>query len=120
MSYDMAFVHPVTGEVAIMKEAKALHGGTYRIGDEDYQADFNITYNYSPFFYAVFGELGIRSLYGKPAWQVSLLLASAIVRMGAETTDNYWDSTEGNARAALVGLMLISEQVPQESILNGD
>lgn len=119
MSYDMEFVYPNTDEVVMMKDVKHFHGGTYRLG-EDRVADFNITYNYSKFYYERFGELGIRHLYGKTAKEVELEIAKVVPHMDLKTTENYWDATEGNARAALIGLMFIAQQVPSESILRGD
>lgn len=37
-----------------------------------------------------------------------------------DTTDNYWDATEGNARKALLGLLKLAVYAPPDSVWDGD
>ncbi len=73
MSYDISLKDPVTGEVAEVP-GHLMHGGTYKA---DYhpetgiftpslntEADLNITYNYASYYYEVYEEKGIRTIYG--------------------------------------------------------
>ena len=73
MSYDIHLKDPVTGEVATIP-GHLMMGGTYKA---DYhpetgtftpalntEADLNITYNYSSYYYEVYKENGIRTIYG--------------------------------------------------------
>ena len=118
MSYDLHFIGP-DGFIKT-SEAHALRGGTYEAGPTR-DAWLNITYNYSKFFERVFGDQGIRSLYGKNAGYLVHLLDEAIPLLNPNTrTENYWDQTEGNARAALCDLRELCKLVPPDSILIGD
>lgn len=64
MSYDIYIYEDLIGNKVIKTDLHHLQGGTYRVGGSD-EAHLNITYNYSPFYYRIFGELGIRWIYGK-------------------------------------------------------
>lgn len=59
MSYDISLVDAVTNEPLHLEFTHQIKGGTYQIGGSD-RASLNITYNYSTFYYAVFGDEGIR------------------------------------------------------------
>ena len=66
------------------------------IGTTD--ADINITYNYSKFFYAELdAEMGIRWLYGKTGAETAGRLEKAVKALGTEKDDDYWKATSGNA-----------------------
>ena len=73
MSYDIHLKDPVTGETATVP-GHLMIGGTYKA---DYhpetgtftpalntEADLNITYNYSSYYYETYEENGIRTIYG--------------------------------------------------------
>lgn len=112
MSYDMSFdCGPI--------EHHNIKGGTYAVGGTT-DPWFNITYNYSPFFYKLWPEKGIRSLYGLMASDVVQELDAKIPLLSGEPDDNYWSPTEGNAKAALIGLRALAAACPSDSILNGD
>jgi len=70
----------------------------------------NITYNYAPHFRRVFGDNGIRSIYGLTAAESVPVLKRASEQLGTDVSDDYWQSTEGNARAALDSLIEIAGQ----------
>ena len=122
MSYDIDLINPDTEEVILLDNKHQVNGGTYKVGGTD-EAHFNITYNYSEFFYKTLGEGGIRSLYGKTCVESIPILMEAAQKLGMDVSDNYWDSTEGNARVALLNLVklaaLVAEKTP-EAIWRGD
>lgn len=73
MSYDIRLKDPITGETATVP-GHLMTGGTYKA---DYhpeidtftsalntQAELNITYNYSGYYYETYKENGIRTIYG--------------------------------------------------------
>ena len=91
-------------------------GGTYQIGGT-LNAWLNITYNYSKYFYRVFGEKGIRGLYGKTAGDSIEWLQQGIDQLGDDPPDDdYWRSTAGNAKASLCGLLVIARQAVTEGM----
>lgn len=100
MSYDISLACELT-------EPHHLKGGTYAMGGTT-EASLNVTYNYSPHFYRVMGEKGIRTIYGMSASESLGVLASAVGALGDDRSDDYWTSTEGNAKAALLDLMMLA------------
>ena len=116
MSYDIELVDQ-NGDVIVFDEPHGLTGGTYALGDQ--RARLNVTYNYSRFFVDLFGEDGIRALYGKKAGETIPLLEDAIARLEGEPSDNYWDACPGNARRALEDLLVLARLAP-EGIWRGD
>ena len=109
MSYDIELKNKVTGETAKMRHPQYVRGGTVRavmdertgqlVQAEQVEADINITYNYSHYYYEatdgdirfahdkvsayyadgttgpVKTEYGIRGLYGKtPAESIPMLI----------------------------------------------
>lgn len=119
MSYDIDLVDPITKEVITIDEPHQLRGGTYAIGGTT-KLSFNITYNYSMYFYEYIDkEKGIRWLYGKKASDTFDKLKKAIEILGIDISDNYWDATRGNAGKALQDLLTMGLMKP-EGIWNGD
>lgn len=118
MSYDINLIDPVTHEVITFDSPHDLRGGTYALGGA-LTAWLNITYNYSQFYYKHFGEQGIRTIYGMTAGESIPLIQSVIDKLGDDVTDNYWDSTEGNAKAALIDLLELAKMAPY-GIWEGD
>lgn len=109
MSYDIELCDPETGDVIIFPFYHILKGGTYKFGGDN-SASLNITYNYSPFFIKAFGEKGIRSIYGTTATESIPLLEKGIeILKNDDVTENYWDSTEGNAKKALKDLLYLAK-----------
>lgn len=121
MSYDMQFEQD--GETVELSEKHDLRGGIYVAGGTT-SASFNITYNYSQFYYdKIDSELGIRSLYGKKPNDIVIVLAGVIQNMSGEPDDDYWKKTEGNARNALIDLLCLAARVNvshPDSTLQGD
>jgi len=111
MSYDIALVHPETEEVLELREKHPFRGGTYVVGGTN-SCEFNITYNYAPHFVKVFGPKGIRTIYGMTGTQSLPLIRAAITALGNDTDQDYWKSTEGNARLALLPLEFFASAYP--------
>lgn len=109
MSYDL-YLRNDDGTTAQLK-SDAPRGGTYCLGPNR-DAEFNITYNYAPHFYRVFGEKGIRTIYGMKGKESVPALVQGIQQLGTDTDDDYWKPTEGNARAALMACLWMALDCP--------
>lgn len=118
MSYDIRLTDPVTGETLELDAPHQMRGGTYAEGGTK-EASLNITYNYGRFYRELFGEKGIRFLYGKSAAETIPHLKESIPLLKDDATNNYWDATEGNAKRALMQLLTIAEMRP-DGIWCGD
>lgn len=118
MSYDIELVDPLTKEVLTLDKPHSFKGGTYIEGGTN-QYWLNITYNYAEQFYKVFGEKGIRIIYGMSAAQSLPILEEAIIKLKNDISDDYWQSTEGNAKIALLQLYAFA-QARLEGIWQGD
>jgi hypothetical protein len=118
MSYDISLKDPLTGLTAIVPDGHDLRGGTYRVGGDD-EAHLNVTYNYSPHYRRVIGPRGIRTIYGMTGAESLPVLNAAIQELGTDRDDDYWEPTEGNARAALENLLLLARALPH-CVWDGD
>jgi hypothetical protein len=120
MSYDIELLDPVTREVLHMDSPHQMTGGTYaRNGTTEMW--LNITYNYAPFYKRpdVFGENGIRTIYGMTGAESIPVLNGAINALGDNTSKNYWDATEGNAKRPLYQLLAFAKTRP-DGVWDGD
>ena len=118
MSYDIELKCPVTKKTIDFDFTHQIKGGTYAIGGSD-KAELNITYNYSPIFYKLFPEEGIRSLYGLSGAESIPMLMKAIDKLKDDVSDNYWECTEGNAKIALYQLLSFAKLRP-DGVWAGD
>ena len=119
MSYDIRLCDPVTKETIEFKNRHYLTGGTYQVGGT-YEAWLNVTYNYAPHFYRLIDEeKGIRAIYGMTGAQSIKILNEAVLKLGDDECSNYWEPTEGNAKAALLKLIALAEMRP-DGIWDGD
>jgi hypothetical protein len=118
MSYDIDLTDPVTGEVLQLDEPHQMKGGTYALGGSR-EASINITYNYAPHFYSLFGDEGIRWIYGKIAADTLANLEEAAGMLSDDVNDDYWAPTEGNAKRALYHLIAMARLRP-DGIWRGD
>lgn len=109
MSYDIRIVDE-SGNQVFLDGEHFLRGGTYAMGGTK-EAWLNVTYNYSPHFYRLFGEKGIRSLYGMDVKQSIPVIEKAISALAQDENDDYWKPTEGNARKALLDLVALANMV---------
>lgn len=114
MSYDINIVHCKSKKVVSLKRRHSLKGGTFALGGVS-DCWLNITYNYAPFYYDVFGERGIRSIYGKTVAEAVPMLEKAIAALGDEPpVEDYWEATKGNARVALENLRALAFLAAEE------
>ena len=118
MSYDIDLKDPITKETLEFDSAHQIKGGTYAIGGTT-EASLNITYNYANQFSKVLGDKGIRSIYGMTGAESIPVLKKAISRLKDDIDDDYWKSTEGNAKRSLLGLVALAEMRP-DGIWDGD
>ena len=118
MSYDIDLKDPVTGAVLQGQAPHQMAGGTYALGGTT-DLSLNITYNYAKHFYRVFGEQGIRTLYGLSAALSIPLLEQAITQLADDASEDYWAATEGNAKRALHGLLALARLRP-DGVWDGD
>ena len=118
MSYDISLHDPITKEIVILDKKHQLRGGTYALDGTD-EAWLNITYNYSNHFKQMFGEAGIRTIYGMTATESIPLIEEAIKKLGNDINSDYWKSTEGNAKFALSQLLALAYMAPN-GIWDGD
>lgn len=120
MSYDISLCDPVTHETLRLNRKHGFAGGTYMVGGTD-ELWLNVTYNYGNIFRRpdVLGDDGIRSIYGLTGADSIPLLQNAINHLGNDLDDDYWKPTEGNARMALVQLLMMAEFRP-DGVWKGD
>ena len=97
-----------------------MRGGTYAMYGTT-ELWLNVTYNYAKIFYRedVFGEEGIRSIYGKTGLESIPMLEKAIAALGNDVSSDYWEPTEGNAKRALINLLTMAKMRP-DGIWDGD
>lgn len=118
MSYDIYLKDPVSNAVIELDSPHQMKGGTYALGGST-EASLNITYNYSKHYQKVFGDYGIRIIYGKNGAGSIPILESAINQLGDDVSNNYWTPTEGNAKRALVQLLTLAKMRP-DGVWDGD
>lgn len=118
MSYDIELRDPVTKETLQLDAPHHMRGGTYAVGGTT-DAHLNVTYNYGKHYYRVFGEGGIRSIYGKTGAESIAVLENAISQLGDDVANDYWEPTEGNAKRALVQLLALAKMRP-DGVWDGD
>ena len=118
MSYDIELQDPMTGQVIELDSPHHMKGGTYAVGGTKL-AEMNITYNYHKHFYELFGEKGIRFIYGKTAAETIVDLQKGADLLADDVSDDYWEPTEGNAKAAIMQLIALAQMRP-DGIWDGD
>lgn len=118
MSYDINLLEPTTKETIEFDNIHNSKGGNYCIGGTRV-AWLNITYNYAKHYYRLFGEKGIRTIYGMTGADSIPILKKVIGQLGDDVSNDYWEPTEGNAKRALIGLLNFAEARP-DGIWDGD
>jgi hypothetical protein len=118
MSYDISLRDPVTRETIVLDSPHQMRGGTYQLGGSC-ELWLNVTYNYGDIFRRVLGPTGVRAIYGKTGAESIPMLTEAISKLGDDVDDDYWKSTEGNAKRALCGLLAFAQMRP-DGIWDGD
>lgn len=118
MSYDISLCDPVDGEVIQLEVPHMIRGGNYAIGGTT-EAWLNVTYNYSKHFYRVFGEKGVRTIYGMTGAESIPIIKAAMDQLSDDVSQDYWEATEGNAKKALAGLLAFAQLRP-DGVWKGD
>ena len=111
MSYDIKLVDPITGKCLELDEPHHMRGGTYQTG-ETLQANLNITWNYGDAFRRVIGDQGVRTIYGMTGAESIPVLQSANSQLSDDVDDDYWKATDGNAKRALLQLLVLARMRP--------
>lgn len=118
MSYDIHLEDPVSGATLELDAPHHMRGGTYAVGGT-VNAEINVTWNYATHYYRTMGEGGIRSIYGKTGAESIPMLTAAIEQLGDDKHPDYWQPTEGNAKAALIQLRALAQMRP-DGVWQGD
>jgi len=123
MSYSIVLSDPVTGEALHAKTPHTMRGGMY-VQNGTTELYLTITYNYGKFYYEVYPEEGIRSIYGKSgADSISYLeqLIAGIKQRYPElpVSTDYWTSCAGNALRPLYQLLAMAKMRP-DGVWDGD
>ena len=88
-------------------------GGTIILGGTD-EAELNITYNYSSYYYEHLSpRKGLRWLHKKKARDTIKRLEKAVKELGTKKDKDYWKTTKGNAGYALSILLHWARQYPK-------
>lgn len=104
-------VNDVDGDPILVEPFE--EGGTYVMGGSS-TADLNVTYNYSGYYYRVLGGAGFKGLDGMKTEDAIPILEKGIAALGDDTDPDYWQPTEGNAKAVLVTVKRWCEQSLKE------
>jgi hypothetical protein len=118
MSYDISLHDPRTKEILHAAQPHQLRGGTFVAGGTT-ALELNVTYNYATIFYRVLGERGIRTIYGMTGAESVSVLEKAAAMLKDEKDEDYWKPTEGNAKAALAGLIELAKMA-LDGVWEGD
>lgn len=118
MGYSISLNDRASGEVLCLDKKHFMRGSMYAI-DGTTELRLSITYNYAKMLYNVFGEKGIRTLYGMSGSESIHLLNDAIAKLGDDVHDNYWVGSEGNVKQALVSLLAMAYLRP-DGVWGGD
>ena len=107
MSYELYIVDK-NGKAMTAPFPHAITGANYCVGGSP-ELYLSITYNYSKIFKKAFQhDDGIYAINGMSCLQSIPIINAAMNRLGDETTSNYWDATEGNAKCSLMGLLQLA------------
>lgn len=120
MSYDIELCDPATKATLELDTPHLIAGGTYAV-DGTTSLELNITYNYAKFYYRddVFGEKGIRTIYGMTGAESIPVLERAIAALGNDVDPDYWKACEGNAKRPLTQLLAFAQMRP-DGVWDGD
>lgn len=119
MSYDIYLLDPVSKKVITIDTPHHMRGGTYKCGGDN-RLHLNITYNYAKHYYRfIDSEFGIRKIYGMTGLNSVPILQEAADKLSDDISEDYWESTEGNAKRPLLQLITMAKMRP-DGIWEGD
>ena len=97
----------------VVKVDSHEEGGTYAMGGTT-NAELNITYNYSWFYYQLLDKgKGLKWIDGKVAKDTIDQLQKAVTALGIRQNKDYWADTPGNAGYALMVLLCWAKANPE-------
>ena len=118
MSWDCVVVYKDTKEDVKLDKPIDLKGGTYNVFGTDILW-LNVTYNYSQSYRKKLPE-SLRSLDGMDVKESIPILQDLADILGDDKTSNYWEPTEGNAKAALMKLIKLAKLAPDNTMWEVD
>lgn len=99
-------------ENGVVQVAPHFEGGIITVGGNTW-ADMSVTWNYAPFYYQTIDkEKGFRWLDEKTAKESIPRLEKALKTLGANTSNDYWEATPGNAGRILDMMLEWAKQKP--------
>lgn len=105
MSWDIRAVDP-GGDQVLLPEQHELRGGTYALGGTN-EAWLNVTYNYGKHFnFGALDEVAVATAVPEMEQRAS--------ELARDTSECYWEPTEGNVRLALESMIALSALVLAE------
>lgn len=112
MSWDCELVDPKTNKVLEAENVHFLAGGNYQVGGTK-ELTLNVTYNYGKLYRKVLGGEGLNDLSGKTGAESLKYLLAGVKQLSNDSSSDYWEATEGNAKVALLQLLLLARKAPQ-------
>lgn len=114
MSWDCTVVYKDTREDVKLDKPIDIRGGTYSMFGTN-ELWLNVTYNYSQFYRKKLPE-SLRTLDGMDVKESIPILQDLADSLGDGKTSNYWEPTEGNAKAAILKLIKLAELAPENTM----
>ena len=118
MSYNIELCEPLTKKVIEFEAPHFIRGGNY-VANGTTEAWLNVTYNYGNHFRRIFGEEGIRTIYGMTGAESIPIIKNAISQLSDDISPNYWEPTDGNVKKVLLSLLSFAQMRP-DGIWSGD
>jgi len=111
MSWDCYLVNK-KGQTIEVEDTLNLAGPNIQMGGTK-ELYLGVTYNYGKIYRAVLGGEGLNDLDGKTGAESIPWLEAAIAKLGDDhDVNDYWNATEGNAKAALQDLVALAKMAP--------
>ena len=111
MSWDCYLVNKKGKTIETTDPHFVQGGGTYAVGGMK-ELWISVTYNYGKIYRAVLGGNGLNDLDGKTGAESVPWLEIGIAKLGNDVSTDYWEATEGNAKAALFDLVALAKMAP--------
>lgn len=115
MSYSVSIINPDTGAILEAPIPLDLRGANYVVGGTT-ELELTITYNYHEHLQTALGVLGLDGLDGLAAHETWTLILAGIAVLDNDVVDDYWAATEGNAKLALINLLIMACVSPEGGV----
>ena len=117
MSYDIYLADPISKEILQLTTPHHMTGGTYALGGTT-NCYLNVTWNYGK-HYGGLGDKGLRTIYGMTGAESLKVLEPLAESLSDDTSEDYWEPTEGNAKRAILQLIALATMRP-DGVWEGD